>query len=150
MAYARPGRRLPIYYADIAEMEALLRAAIALVRPDLAAGGALDARSQALRVLLDKHLNAAQRPQLAEVVDALINSGVPLDLPRWVRGIEEVSCRAALLLTGDMSVAASALTLATAPVGGASARDRANALLPFAVSRVYSSLRDRLGIAVTE
>lgn len=150
MAYARPGHRLVMYYADIAEMEALLRAAIALVRPDLAAGSALDARSQTLRSLLDKHLDPVLRPKMADIVEGLIRSGAPLDLPKWVRGIEEVACRAALVLTGDMSVAAGALTLSTAPVGGASARDRTNALLPFSVSRLHSSLRARLGIAVTE
>ena len=150
MAYARPGRRLVMYYGNVAELEALFGAAIALVRPDLAAESGLGARMRALASLLDEHVTPAQRPILAEIIEQLIRTGAPLDVLKWVRGVDEIAGRAALLLTGDMSVASSALSLCTAPVGGASARDRIDTLLPFSVSRLYSSMREQLGIAVRE
>ena len=85
------------------------------------------------------------------VFRALVEKGLlgkQLDVVQWARSVEEAACRAALLASGDVTVAGSVLAVAGAPVGGQSAADRARDLLPFTVSRQFAALRKQFGIAV--
>ena len=74
--------------------------------------------------------------------------GKQLDVLTWARSVEEAACRAALLASGDVTVAGSVLAVAGAPVGGQSAADRARDLLPFTASREFAALRKQFGLSV--
>ena len=81
-------------------------------------------------------------------MDRVLADDGKLDVLAWLRSAETVACRAALLVSGDVTVASSVLAVAGAAPGGRSARDRAEELLPFAVSQTYTALRHLLGVSV--
>jgi tetratricopeptide (TPR) repeat protein len=148
LSYSRPGWRILTFYPQMEELEPLVRAALALACPNLSSLQELDARSTKLKSLLDPVLDPAARTQINEAVDKMLDRQARLDLLAWARGVETTACRAALLACGDATVAATALAVSGMPAGGLSARDRALRVLPFAVSKRYSSLRKHLGVAV--
>jgi tetratricopeptide (TPR) repeat protein len=147
LSYSRPGWRMLTFYASLGELEALVRAALALSCPDVPGLPDANARTGKLEQLLAPRLDGAARKVIAETVARLLDDQAPLDLVGWARGVETTACRAGLLASGDVTVASAALAVSGPPVGGLSARDRALALLPFAVSERYAMLRRALGIA---
>jgi tetratricopeptide (TPR) repeat protein len=148
LSYARPGYRILTFYASLGELEAIVRAGIALAGIEITGRPDASARVARLTELLSPRLDAAARAEIGQAVRALPETQGPVDLVGWARGVETIACRAGLLASGDATVASAALALSGAPVGGLSARDRALALLPFTVSERYAKLRQALGISV--
>lgn len=147
LAYLRPGLRALSFYPELTELQALLRASVALGHPSpppAVRAPAVDA----LRDALASRLDAPRQHALAGAVRALLARGGDLDLGAFVRGVETTACRAALLAAGDVTVAASLLAIAGRPVPRLSAAERARDLLAFAVSQKHAALRHLLGIAV--
>ncbi len=145
LAFSRPGCRLLAFHPDLDSLRRLAAAAAAIVHPELGAG--LDDTSRQLRDRLDAHLDAPHRARAATAVSELLAAGT-VDIGAWLRSIETTACRAALLVSGDVTVAGSVLAITGAPPDGRTARERARQLLPFAISQPYSALRHLLGIAV--
>ncbi|HEU5075093.1 MAG TPA: tetratricopeptide repeat protein [Polyangiaceae bacterium] len=146
LAYSRGPWRLLAFWTDAVRLQTLLHAAVALVKPDLELE--IGEFGDGLRSMLSDRLPPERKDALAEAVEAMLGCGKQLDVVRWARSVEEAACRAALLASGDVTVAASVLAVAGAPVGGQSAADRARDLLPFTVSRQFAALRKQLGIAL--
>lgn len=146
LAYSLGPWRLLAFWTDAVRLQTLLQAAVALVKPEL--GLALGEFGDGLRGMLSDRMEPQRKEELAEAVDAMLGCGKQLDVVRWARSVEEAACRAALLASGDVTVASSVLAVAGAPVGGQSAADRARDLLPFAVSREFAALRKQFGISV--
>jgi tetratricopeptide (TPR) repeat protein len=146
LAFSRPGSRLLAFYPDVDSLRRLAQAAAASVRPELGAG--LDEAARALQARLETHLAAEHRERARAAVDTLYTNG-KVDISGWLRSLETTACRAALLISGDVTVAAGVLAITGAPPDGRSARERARQLLPFAVSQTHSALRHLLGIAVS-
>jgi hypothetical protein len=65
-----------------------------------------------------------------------------------VRSIERTACRAGLLASGDVNVAARLLAVDGRAVGGLTAADRIRDLLGFSIGSSYARLRRALGVAV--
>ncbi len=145
LAFSRPGCRLLAFYPELDSLRRLAAAAAAAVQPELGAG--LDEGARALRDRLGAHLDAPHRDRAAAAVAELLAGGT-VDVGGWLRSIETTACRAALLLSGDVTVATSVLAITGAPPDGRTARERARQLLPFAISQPHSALRHLLGIAV--
>jgi tetratricopeptide (TPR) repeat protein len=150
LSYSRPGWRILTFYSDLIELEALLRAACAIVRPELPALRELAPRAKQLKALLDPKLDKNARDMLAAAVDQVLARDARLDLLSWARDVETTACRAALLASGDVTVATTALAVSGVLAGGVSARDRTLALLPFGISKRYSALRHFLGVALDD
>jgi hypothetical protein len=148
LCYARPGFRILTFYASLGELEALVRAGLALSGIEVSGRPDTSARVGRLTELLSPRLDAAARAEIGQAARALPETEGPLDLVGWARGVETIACRVGLLASGDVTVASAALALSGAPVGGLSAHDRAIALLPFTVSERYAKLRRALGISV--
>jgi hypothetical protein len=146
LAYSRPEWRSLAFWTDAVRLQALLTAGISLVKPGLRTS--LTDYGHSLRADLADRVGAKARPELEAAVDGLLSDGSTLDLNAWARSVEKVACRAALLASGDVTVAGSVLAVLGAPLGGQSAANRARDLLPFTVSREFSELRKRLGLAV--
>jgi len=85
------------------------------------------------------------RKRLAAAVQRLAARGGQVDLIGWARSVEIGACRAGLLASGDITVAARMLSFDGRVIGGLSAADRLKALLPFSVSRAYADLRRSVG-----
>jgi tetratricopeptide (TPR) repeat protein len=148
LTYSRPGWRLLMFYPQMDELEPLLRAGLAIACPDLPALRELGPRTSQLKALLEPKLDTSARSRIAAAVRAMLDREARFDLLAWARGIETVACRAALLASGDATVATTALAVSGVPAGGISARDRALGLLPFAVSKAHAALRQMLGVAI--
>jgi len=146
LAYSRGPWRLLAFWTDAVRLQTLLHAAVALVKPELELP--LGEFGDSLRNMLSDRLAHERKDELAEAVDAMLGCGKQLDVVSWARSVEEAACRAALLASGDVTVAGSVLAVAGAPVGGQSAADRARDLLPFTVSRQFAALRKQFGISV--
>jgi hypothetical protein len=146
LAFFRPAVRILPFYPDILEITGLVRAAAALCRPELDA--TLDDSTRMTRDKLAPHLSPEARAAATAAVDRVLEEDGKLDVLAWLRSVETIACRAALLVSGDVTVASGALAVAGAAPGGRSARDRADELLPFAVSQPYTALRHLLGVSV--
>ncbi|HEY6725413.1 MAG TPA: hypothetical protein VI197_15365 [Polyangiaceae bacterium] len=146
LAYSRGPWRLLAFWTDAVRLQTLLHAAVALAKPELELE--LGEFGDTLKRVLSDRMDPEAKRELAVAVDAMLGCGKQLDMVRWARSVEEAACRAALLASGDVTVAGSVLAVAGAPVGGQSAADRARDLLPFTVSREFAALRKQFGIAV--
>lgn len=147
-AYFRPGRRILAYYPTPDELEPLVRAAIAFLRPDLVPAGTLPPIAMDVGARLDRALDTEQRARLAAALGRLWSSGGTMDLLAWTRAVERSACRAALLATGDVTVARNLLSAGSGTAGGLSAADRVRDLLSFSVSQRYAALRRMLGVGL--
>jgi tetratricopeptide (TPR) repeat protein len=148
LTYSRPGWRILTFYPQLDELEPLVRAGLSIACPKLPSLLHLDARTHQLKALLEPRLDPQARGQIAEAVGGMLERQARFDLLSWARCVETTACRAALLACGDASVATTALAVSGMPAGGISARDRALGLLPFAISRRHSALRQAIGVAV--
>jgi len=146
LAYSRGPWRLLAFWTDRVRLQTLLHAAVALVKPELELP--LGDFGDSLKSTLADRIAPEREEELKVAVDAMLGCGKQLDVLSWARSVEEAACRAALLASGDVTVAGSVLAVAGAPVGGQSAADRARDLLPFTVSRQFAALRKQFGVAV--
>jgi tetratricopeptide (TPR) repeat protein len=150
LAYVRPGWRLLAYYPKLDQLEGLMRAALSIARSDAVPPPSLTAQARGFRELLDRHLDADGRRCIGEASERMAGQGFAIDLEGWTRTIEIAACRAALVVTGDVSVAVKLLGSSGGVVAGLTARDRGRDLLPFSISARYAGLRRLLGVAATK
>ncbi len=148
LAYARPGWRAVAYFRSSDELTTIVRGAASLARPDLVAPASLDPASLDVVRRLEPGLGQAGRDALGDALERLVSSRRRLDLARWMRSIETMACRAALLAAGDVTVAAHLLSVAGALGTDVTARDRTRDLLPFSIGAKYADLRSTLGVSV--
>jgi hypothetical protein len=130
---------------DLATQALLILAAIGLSRPDPVA----EARQPGLREQL-RHLSANLTlddfERVGDAVRGLDAVGEPFDLPRWNAAVDRFALRVALLLSGDLEVAASGICPPGSSASCAPLRD----LIRFAVSPTHLALRQSLGLAIRD
>ncbi len=144
LAYERVTGRLLHLYPSLAELGQLLVAAIALVLPETS----LDAEGHALATALGSRLDVGQRQRLGAAVAALNARGGKVDLLGYCRAIERTACRAGLLASGDLTVAARIIAIDGRAAAGLSAADRIRDLVAFSIGERYARLRQNLGVAL--
>jgi len=142
LAWERMAERMVAMYPSVPDLRNLVVAAIAIVVPS-----DLPQELATLRQSLAQRLDAVQRLKLETAVKSLTSRGGQLDLVSWIRGTESTACRAGLLASGDINVAARLLAVDGRVVGGLTARDRVRDLIPFSISERYASLRRAIGVA---
>jgi tetratricopeptide (TPR) repeat protein len=136
--------RLVTFYPTLPELRSVIIAAVAQVVPS-----SLPSDAVTLRDALKAKLDAAGRRELESAVEALQARDGRLELKGWIREIEMTSCRAGLLVCGDVTAAARMLAVDGRVIGGLTAADRIRDLVPFSVSERYSRLRRALGVGAT-
>jgi hypothetical protein len=141
LAYHRPGARLALYYPSLAELTALLHAAVQIGRPGVSVSSPHAAAAGRLYAALHPRLDEAARQGLEAALHELDQAGRRPDLPLWLRRLELTATRAGLLACGDLGVAARLVENDPAPVGDLSPRAKADDLLVFATSDAYEALR---------
>ncbi len=81
LAYHRPGARLSLYYPSVADLMALLHAAVQIGRPGVSVSSPHAAAAGRLYAALSPRLDEAARARLTEALDALDQAGRRPDLP---------------------------------------------------------------------
>ena len=142
LATVRATSRLLGFYSTLPDLKLVFAAAFAA-----GGGGAASVSPDVLALsrAIAQRLDAASRKRLAAAVQRLAARGGQVDLIGWARSVEIGACRAGLLASGDITVAARMLSFDGRVIGGLSAADRLKALLPFSVSRAYADLRRSVG-----
>ena len=133
--------RLLTFYPSVAEIRALLLAAVAQITPL-----SLPREALPLRAALASRIDPRRRAELERAIEALHARDGRVDLTGWMRATEIASCRAGLLVCGDVTAAAHMLAVDGRVFGGMSAADRIRDLIPFSISDAYGKLRRTLGV----
>ncbi|HEX5102096.1 MAG TPA: hypothetical protein VFV94_21450 [Polyangiaceae bacterium] len=145
LVYLRPELRLLAHFSGPGELEALGRAAVALV----ASGGTprLDGDAKLLLRGLRRHLHGPVLARLRDAIGPSSAADVSARLRLWARSAELLAGRAGLLACGNLELAAKVSE--RAPLGSISAADQIADLVAYSLGDEYSALRTRLGVAVT-
>ena len=124
-----------LFYPTLAELTALVLAAVKVARPELPALP-ISPLSVRLRRELAKYVTETQKTALAiATVEQLDARGGKLDLAAWLHGVELTANRAGLLLAGDLAVALATARGETRTTADLTFEDRRAELLAFTASR---------------
>jgi golgin subfamily B member 1 len=148
LVYYRLEHYVLLFYPTLAELTALVLAAVKLARPELPVP--ISPQSVRLRKELAKYATEEQRSALVAAVDQLDARGGKLDLAAWLVGVEQTANRAGLLLSGDLAMALAAIRGEERAIADLTFDDRRGDLLAFTASRALAALRVKLGIAAKE
>lgn len=148
LSYTRPGWRIVGLLSSAHEIRSLLLAGLAAAEPRVSSEFGLGQHEKKISTALSDALDPRAREALAHASKAVLSDPDALDVGAWIRSVEETACRAALLVSGDVTVARTVLALAGATPADVSAAERARALHPFCVSQRHLALRHWLGISV--
>ncbi|MGO8994887.1 MAG: tetratricopeptide repeat protein [Polyangiaceae bacterium] len=145
LVYYRPEHYVLLFYPTLAELTALVIAAVKVARPELPLP--ISPASVKVRRELVKHVSESQKNALAVAVEQLDARGGKLDLAAWLVGVELTANRAGLLLAGDLAVALSMMRGEPRAIAELTFEDRRADLIAFTESRQLAELRVKLGIA---
>ena len=134
-----------LFYPTLAELTALVLAAVKVARPELPLP--ISPASVRFRRELAKHTTEAQKVALAAAVNLLDARGGKLDLAAWLAGVELTANRAGLLVAGDLGVALSTMREEKRSIAELTFDDRRAELIAFTASRQLAELRTKLGLA---
>jgi hypothetical protein len=148
LAYFRPGYYVRTLVPSLAGLKAWMLAAIKLIAPRLPIAAELEGSVAKAYAVLDTRLSAAARDRLAEPVDDLLRRGGRADVARWIAGVDLTSDRFGFILCDDLRTALQTVEATGDQAAAVSASARTRALLEYAISREYLTLRDRLRLSL--
>ncbi len=148
LVYYRPERYALIFYPTLADLTALVLAAVSVVHPDLGKPTAIRAEIEVLFNKLSAKLPSEAKAQLKTAVDRLDARGGKMELLTWMKSVELLATRCGFLLTSDLRVATKIIKAEERPIAELSAEDRRSDLLAFAVSSSFADVREKLGVAL--
>jgi golgin subfamily B member 1 len=102
---------------------------------------------QATAKAINQFLDAQARDYLRNIVKKFLAEGAKTNIKQWMAAAELSSCRAGLLISGDLEVAKKVLSTERATPELAAA-DKMKDLLVFMVSEQYTALRRALGVNI--
>lgn len=141
LSSARPGVQLRQLSSSPNELEGIVMAAMTHVRPDIQAMPAQMAQIGHVHKLLRKGMPNDRRMRLAHAVQTLVASGKRHDTVAWWSAVNRTAQRVALLLSGDMQIAADMIRRESATPDEGIAD-----LLRFSMSRYHLELRENLNL----
>jgi hypothetical protein len=133
-------------FPDPADLSALFHAALGVVGVE--ATGA-STRSDEFRTVLGTCVGPDRMGTLRQAVHRWVQGRAGVDFHRWCRAVELTSCRAGLLLSGDLGAAWAMINAEPQTPGDPPADDKVKDLFAFTVSPEYFALRALLAIAVS-
>jgi golgin subfamily B member 1 len=143
LVYYRPEHYVLLFYPTLAELTALVLAAVKVARPELPLP--ISPASVRIRRELATHTTLAQKGALTAAVDLLDARGGKLDLAAWLASVELTANRAGLLIAGDLAVALSTMREEKRSIAELTFDDRRAELIAFTASRQLAELRVKLG-----
>ncbi len=150
LAMYRGEHYIKTLFPTVTELTVLLFAGIKLVAPDTPSPPDIDKQIIATAQTLRTYIQPVQLEGLRMVVKRFLAEGAKANIKRWVQTVEITSCRAGLLLCGDLEIAkkiVAAESQQLAP-GDLTAQEKLKELLQFSVSEQYYALRTALGITI--
>jgi hypothetical protein len=144
LVYLRPELRLYAHFSGQGELEALGRAAAALVA---STPPRLDGDAKLLLRGLRRHVRGPVLARLSEVIGGRSATELGARLRVGARTAELVAGRAGLLACGNLELAAQVSE--RAPLSGRSAAEQSADLVAYSLGDEYQALRTRLGVALT-
>jgi hypothetical protein len=129
---------------SIPDLEDLFVAALAIGNPGIPLSPDLKRRVTPLAKAIEPVLEPLAIDRLRGHFLRFVEEGGRTNLQRWATAADRTSCRAGLLLAGDLGAARAMLELEDP----AQARERLDDLVSFVVSERYALLRKQLGIAL--
>jgi tetratricopeptide (TPR) repeat protein len=135
-------------FPTLNELKVLLFAAIKIMMPDFAVPADMAQAVNVTAAELVKSMQPLQRDGLRLVVQKFVADGAKADLKRWLQTVEITSCRAGLLLCGDLDIAKKIIAAEPQMPGDLTPNEKMKELIVFSVSEQYFALRKALGIAV--
>jgi tetratricopeptide (TPR) repeat protein len=142
LALLRPAWYLRLTLPAVAELEAALYAAVALVRED---SPALSRLAKAFVPEMERRLTPQTKTLLSGLVERL---AARPDLGRWRNAVDTAARRAALLVCGELESAARMVAAEPILPDGPKAKDKVRDLVLFSISPGYFAARRKLGLAV--
>jgi len=146
MALLRPAYYLRLALPALEELEAALGAAATVAGKQVSVKSEIAQVAGAFAAEMQKRMAPAATDSLRELV-ARLGSGRP-DLVRWRNSVDRTARRAALIICGELSAAASMVASEATQVGGPRPQDKVRELVAFSVSPAYFAARRRLGLAI--
>jgi hypothetical protein len=147
LTYYRPEHYALVFFPTLAELEALVLAAVRHVIPSLSLPELAD-RENRVGAELGGRLSRESHRALEDAVARLDARGGKLDLLAWIRHVELTAQRAGLLLAGDLRVPMRILNEEVRSVGELTLEAKRGDLLSFCASGAYGTLRERMGVAL--
>ncbi|MBK7586322.1 MAG: tetratricopeptide repeat protein [Myxococcales bacterium] len=143
----RPGYLLRVLLSP-SELKAWVLGGLSLAAPKLPIPDELEKPVHATREHLRRNLPDELRRRISGILEQLLQAGGHADLGSWTRGVDLTADRAGLLFSGDLETALTTIRASGDSALSVSASERARALLTYAVSGQYLSLRNRLHLSI--
>jgi tetratricopeptide (TPR) repeat protein len=147
LTYYRPAHYPLVFFPTLAELSALVLAAVRLVIPGLsipppAEGG------KTIADALGARLTPEKRKTLEGVVGRLDKRGGRLDLLAWIRGVELTAARVGLLLAGDLRTVSRLMKDERRAIAELTSEAKRGDLIAYSASSRYGEIRARMGVAI--
>jgi tetratricopeptide (TPR) repeat protein len=148
LSYLRPGLYMRHFVQTGTALKAWLFAAIKLTSPQFPVAPDLEGSVTENLAALRQYLPADAKDHLASVVSKLIQSGVALDLKKWVAAADLTADRAGFIVSHDLRTTAEVIGATDESTAAVSNEDRYREIVLYAASQKYFQMRHRLGITV--
>ncbi len=147
LTYYRPEHYALVFYPSVADLSALVLAAVKLAMPKMPASKPIQEGAKRLGARLDP--DGAAKDALARAVASLEDRGGRMDLAAYVRGVELTAHRAGLLACGDLAVAMAQMTgeADTRRIADLTLANKRGDLLSWCAGSAATELRSRVGTA---
>ena len=148
LAYYRPEHYIRTLFPTQAELTIMLFAGVMLAAPSTPMPQDMMAQIRATAQELAKHMQPVQMEGLRMVVKRFIDEGAKANIKRWNHAVEITSCRAGLIVSGDLDIPRKILGAEPQLPGDPSPADKMKELLLYFVSENYFEVRRTLGIQI--
>jgi tetratricopeptide (TPR) repeat protein len=148
LAMYRGEHYIKTLFPTVTELTVLLFAGIKLVAPATPSPPDIEKQIMGTAQQLQQFMQPVQLEGLRMVVKKFLAEGAKANIKRWVQTVEITSCRAGLLLCGDMEIAKKIIAAEPQQPGDLTAQEKLKELLQFSVSEHYYALRNALGITI--
>jgi hypothetical protein len=148
LSYYRLEHYIRTLFPTQSELTIMLFAGVAIGDPSQPMPPDMAAQIRAVVQELGKYLDARSQEGLRAVVKRFLADGAKANIKRWNHAVELTSCRAGLIVSGDLDIARKILAAEPQLPGDPSAADKMKELLLYFVSEDYFQVRRALGITI--
>ncbi len=148
LAYYRGEHLIRTQFPTQAELTIMLFAGVMLAAPSTPMPQDMAAQIRATAQELAKYMQPIHTEGLRASVKRFIDDGAKANIKRWNHAVELSSCRAGLIVCGDLDIPRKILAAEPQLPGDPSAADKMKELLLYSVSEHYFEVRRALGLTI--
>ncbi len=147
LTYYRPEHELLFFFPTLPALTSLFIAAVRVGLPELPVPPAIEERVKSFARAIAERITPDAKAELDDAVQRFASAGGKTDLVTLLKSVERSACRAGLVLSGDLAVAARVLRAEKREIAELDATGRIDDLLAFTASQELAVLREWLGVA---